>query len=47
MSEYKFGRPSYLVYCVLAVVLLGSYVLYAGYTEDDSATVAPNLTLAR
>ena len=47
MSEYRFGRPSWLVYCVLAVLLFGSYVLLTGFKEDNSATVAPNLTLAR
>jgi hypothetical protein len=47
MSEYRFGRPSYLVYCVLAVLLFGSYVLLTGFMEDNSATVAPNLTLDR
>jgi hypothetical protein len=47
MSAYKFGRPSRRVYYVLAVVLFGSYVLYSGFTEDNSATMAPNLTLGR
>ncbi len=47
MSDYKFGRPSYLVYCVLAVLLFGSYVLLTGVKEDNSATVAPNLPLDR
>jgi hypothetical protein len=47
MSEYRFGRPSYLVCCVLAVLLFASYVLLTGFTEDNSATVAPNLTLGR
>jgi hypothetical protein len=47
MSDYKSGRPSYLAYCVLAVVLFGSYVLLNGYQEDNSATMAPVLTLSR
>ena len=34
MSEYKFGRPSYLVFCLLAVVLFGSYVLLTGFQEE-------------
>ena len=47
MNEYKFGRPSYLVFCLLAVVLFGSYVLLTGFQEDSSATMAPYLTLGR
>ena len=47
MSESRFGRVSYLVCCVLAVVLFGSYVLFTGFMEDNSATVAPNLTFGR
>jgi hypothetical protein len=47
MSEYKFGRPSYPVFCLLAVVLFGSYVLLTGFQEDHSATMAPYLTLGR
>jgi hypothetical protein len=48
MSDHKSGRRSYLVYCLLAVLLLGSsYVLFHGLEEDNSATVAPNLTLGR
>ena len=46
-DEYKFGRPSYLVFCLLAVVLFGSYVLLTGFQEDNSATMAPYLTLGR
>ena len=46
MSEHKFGRPSYPVFCLLAVVLFGSYVLLTGFQEDNSATMAPNLTIA-
>ena len=48
MSDHKSGRRSYLVYCLLAVLLLGgSYVLFHGLEEDNSATMAPNLTLGR
>ena len=47
IREYKFGRPSYLVFCLLAVLLFGSYVLLTGFQEDNSATMAPYLTLGR
>jgi hypothetical protein len=47
MSDHKSRRPSWLVYCVLAVVLLGSYAVFQGFQEDNSATMAPNLTLGR
>ena len=47
MSDHKSRRPFYLAYCLLAVLLLGSYVLVQGFQEDNSATVAPNLTLGR
>lgn len=47
MSNYKSGRLSYLAYGLLAVVLFGSYVLFNGFQEDNSATMAPNLTLGR
>ena len=36
-----------LVYCMLAVLLLGSYVLFHEFQDDSSATMAPNLTLGR
>jgi hypothetical protein len=36
-----------LVYCLLAVLLLGSYVLFREFQEDNTATMAPNLTLGR
>jgi hypothetical protein len=45
MSGKKSGRPSYLVYCLLAVILFGSYALLIGFQDDNSATMAPNLTL--
>jgi hypothetical protein len=35
------------VYCLLAVLLFGSYVLFNGFQTDNSATMAPNLTLVR
>jgi hypothetical protein len=47
MSDHKSRRLSYLVYCLLAVILFGSYVLFNGFQADNSATVAPNLTLGR
>jgi hypothetical protein len=47
MSGYRSGRSSYLVYCLLAVILLGGYVLFSGFQVDNSATMAPNLTLNR
>jgi hypothetical protein len=47
MSDRKSGWRSWLVYCLLAVFLLGSYVLFAGFQQDNSATMAPNLTLGR
>ena len=46
MSGYRSGRPSYLVYCLLAVILFGCYVMFNGQ-DDNSATMAPNLTLNR
>jgi hypothetical protein len=47
MNDNRSGRRSYLVYCLLAVLLLGSYVLFHEFQEDSSATMAPNLTLGR
>ena len=47
MSEYKFGRPSYLVYGLLAIILFGGYVLFNDFQNDNSATMAPTLTLNR
>jgi hypothetical protein len=47
MSDHRSRRASYLVYCLLAVLLLGSYVIFHGFQEDNSATVAPDLTLGR
>jgi hypothetical protein len=32
---------------LLAVILFGGYVLLNGFHEDNSATMAPNLTLIR
>jgi hypothetical protein len=45
--SHRSGRPSYLVYCLLAVILLGCYLLLHGFHDDNSATMAPNLTLIR
>jgi hypothetical protein len=47
MSGQKSGRPSYLVYSLLAVILFGCYVLLNGFQDDNSATMAPNLTFNR
>ena len=47
MSGYRSGRPLYLVYCLLAVILFGCYVMLNGFQDDNSATMAPNLTLNR
>jgi hypothetical protein len=47
MNDNGPRRPSYLVYCLLAVLLFGSYVLFNGFQTDNSATMAPNLTLVR
>ena len=47
MSDHRPRRFSYLVYCLFAVILFGSYVLLNGIQEDNSATVAPDLTLGR
>jgi hypothetical protein len=46
MSGQKSGRP-YLVYCLLVVILFGSYALLIGFQDDNSATMAPNLTFNR
>lgn len=37
-------RPHYLGYCLVAIVLFGCYVLINRLQEDNSATMAPNLT---
>jgi hypothetical protein len=47
MSGHRSGRLSYLVYCLLAVTLFGCYLLLNGFQDDNSATMAPNLTLNR
>ena len=47
MSGRRSGRPFDLVYCLLAVILFGCYVLFNGLQNDNSATMAPNLTLNR
>ena len=45
MSGHRSGRPSYLVYCLLAVILFGCYLLLTGFQDDNSTTMAPNLTV--
>jgi hypothetical protein len=45
--SHRSGPPSYLVYCLLAVILFGCYLLLNGFRDDNSATIAPNLTLLR
>jgi hypothetical protein len=47
MSDHRSGPPSYLRYCLLAVILFGCYVLLNRFQEDNSATMAPNLILNR
>jgi len=47
MSGLRSGRPAYLVYCLLAVMLFGCYVVLNGFQDDNSATMAPNLTFNR
>ena len=47
MSSQRSRRPPYLVYSLLAVILFGGFVLLNGFQEDNSATMAPNLTLIR
>jgi hypothetical protein len=32
---------------LLAVILFGGFVLFNGFQENNSATMAPNLTLIR
>jgi hypothetical protein len=47
MSVHRSGQPSYLRYCLLAVILFGCYVLLNRFQDDNSATLAPNLVLNR
>jgi hypothetical protein len=47
MSDRRFGRPSYLGYLVLAVILFGCYALFIRSPDDNSATLAPNLVFNR
>ena len=47
MSDHRSAQSAYLGYCLLAVILLGSYVLLNRFQDDNSATMAPNLTLNR
>jgi hypothetical protein len=47
MSAQRSGRRSYLMYGLLAVILFGGYVLVNGSQTDNSATMAPTLSLIR
>jgi len=47
MSGHRTGRPSHLVYGLLAIILFGGYVLFNDFQNDNSATMAPTLTLNR
>ena len=47
MNGQRSGRRSYLMYGLLAIVLIGGYLLVNGTKTDNSATMAPNLTLGR
>ena len=40
------GRRSWLVYCLLAVILFGCFALF-NRAGDSSATMAPNLVFDR
>jgi hypothetical protein len=46
MNTRGFGRRSWLGYCLLAVILLGCFVLF-NRADDNSATMAPNLVFNR
>ena len=47
MRSHNSEHFSYRVYCLLAVVLFGAYVLLGGLQDDSSATMATYLTLGR
>jgi hypothetical protein len=47
MSDTQVRPPFYLGYFLLAVILFGCYVLLNRFQDDNSATMAPNLTLNR
>jgi len=47
MSGQRSGRRAYLVYCLLTAILFGGYVLVNEFQTDNSAKMAPNLTLNR
>jgi low affinity Fe/Cu permease len=47
MSAFMSGRPSHLVYALLAVILFGGYGLFNGFQNENSATMTPTLTLNR
>ena len=47
MRGFRLRRSPYLIYCLLAVLLLGCYVALNGFQVDNSATMAPTLTFDR
>jgi len=47
MSGQRSGRRCYLVYGLLAVILFGGYVLVSDLQNDNSATIAPTVSLNR
>ena len=47
MRGHRAGRPSYLIYGLLAVILFGGCLLFNDFQADNSATMAPTLTLNR
>ena len=46
MNIRSFARPSWLGYCLLAVILFGCFALF-NRAGDSSATMAPNLVFDR
>jgi len=46
MNARGVARSSWLRYCLLAVILLGGFMLF-NRAEDNSATMAPNLVFNR
>jgi hypothetical protein len=47
MSGHRPGQSFYLGYFLLAAIVFGGYVLLSGFQTDNSATMAPNLTINR
>ncbi|MEH2534956.1 hypothetical protein V1277_005747 [Bradyrhizobium sp. AZCC 1588] len=47
MSGQRSGQRSYLVYGLLTVILFGGYVLVSDLQNDNSATIAPTVSLNR